>query len=327
VATRELTYAQALNEALREEMRRDNRVFLLGEDIAQHGGAFAVTKGLWEEFGPERVRNTPISENCVVGTAIGAGVTGMRPVVEIMYVDFAALAMDQIANQGAKIRYMFGGKAKVPVVLRSQGGGGRGNAAQHSQSLEAWFVHIPGLKVVQPSTPFDAKGLLKTAIRDDNFVIFLEHKLLYPTKGQVPEEEYLIPLGVADTKREGGDVTIVATSRMVLFALEAANQLATSGIEAEVIDPRTLKPLDMDAIVTSVRKTNRIMVVNEGHRTAGVASEIAARVQEECFYYLDAPVSRVATEDVPLPYNGALELEAIPKVEDIVEAAKSLCSK
>jgi len=242
-------------------------------------------------------------------------------------VDFAALAMDQIANQGAKIRYMFGGKAKVPVVLRSQGGGGRGNAAQHSQSLEAWFVHIPGLKVVQPSTPFDAKGLLKTAIRDDNFVIFLEHKLLYPTKGQVPEEEYLIPLGVADTKREGGDVTIVATSRMVLFALEAANQLATSGIEAEVIDPRTLKPLDMDAIVTSVRKTNRIMVVNEGHRTAGVASEIAARVQEECFYYLDAPVSRVATEDVPLPYNGALELEAIPKVEDIVEAAKSLCSK
>jgi pyruvate/2-oxoglutarate/acetoin dehydrogenase E1 component len=321
MANRELTYRQALNEALHEEMARDPAVCLLGEDIGSYGSPFKITEGLYERFGGKRVRDTPISEAGFTGIAVGAAMTGLRPVVEILYVDFSTLAMDQIVNQAAKARYMFGGKARVPLVIRTQGGGGRGNAAQHSQSLEMWFVHVPGLIVVQPSTPYDAKGLLKSAIRDDNPVIFIEHKLLYNITGPVPDEEYLIPLGVADVKREGDDVTLVATSRMVLLALSAAEELSRRGIEAEVIDPRTLKPLDIGAIVRSVQKTGRLVVVSEGHLTGGFTAEVAARVQGEAFDWLDAPIVQVATEDVPLPYAGALELEAIPNERDIVAAA------
>jgi pyruvate/2-oxoglutarate/acetoin dehydrogenase E1 component len=320
--SRQVQYRQALNEALHEEMARDPMVCLMGEDIGSYGSPFKVTEGLYERFGEKRVRDTPISEAGFCGLAVGAAMTGLRPVVEVLYVDFVALAMDQIINQAAKARYMFGGKAQVPLVMRAQGGGGRGNAAQHSQSLEMWFVHVPGLIVVQPSTPFDAKGLLKSAIRDDNPVIFLEHKLLYNTTGLVPDEEYLAPIGVADVKRAGDDVTIVATSRMVLFAMNAAQELAQHGIEAEVIDPRTLKPLDTGTIVRSVQKTGRLVVVNEGHLTGGFTAELAARVQREAFDWLDAPIMQVATEDVPLPYSGLLELEALPAVEDIVNAVQ-----
>jgi len=321
---RQITYRQAITEALREEMHRDEKVLLMGEDIGQHGGAFAVTKGLWEEFGEERVLNTPISEAAIGGVATGAALAGIRPVAEFMYIDFMASAMDEIVNQTAKLRYMFGGKAQVPVVFRTQGGAGRGNAAQHSQSLEAWFVHVPGLIVVMPSTPHDAKGLLKSAIRDDNPIVFIEHKLLYSTEGPVPEAEYTVPLGKGDIKRSGKDVTVVATSRMVLFALQAAERLAEEMIEVEVVDPRTVKPLDMALIAESVRKTSRVVVVNEGHRTGGLASEITARVQEECFDYLDAPILRVAAEDVPIPYNETLELECIPSSEDVYRACKTL---
>jgi pyruvate/2-oxoglutarate/acetoin dehydrogenase E1 component len=319
---RQLQYRQALNEALHEEMGRDPMTCVLGEDIGSYGSPFKVTEGLYERFGEKRVRDTPISEAGFCGLAVGAAMTGLRPVVEVLYVDFIALAMDQIVNQAAKARYMFGGKAHVPLVIRAQGGGGRGNAAQHSQSLEMWFVHIPGLIVVQPSTPYDAKGLLKSAIRNDNPVVFLEHKLLYNTTGPVPDEEYLVPIGAADVKCAGDDVTIVATSRMVSFALNAAEKLAQQGIEAEVIDPRTLKPLDTESIVRSVQKTGRLVVVNEGHLTGGFTAEVAARVQREAFDWLDAPILQVATEDVPLPYAGPLELEALPAVEDIVNAAQ-----
>jgi pyruvate/2-oxoglutarate/acetoin dehydrogenase E1 component len=321
---RELSYRDALNEALHEEMARDPAVCFLGEDVGRYGGVLQVSRGLYDRFGPKRVRDTPISEAGFTGIAVGAAMTGLRPVVEVMYIDFGALAMDQIVNQAAKARYMFGGKARVPLVMRTQGGGGRGNAAQHSQSLEMWYVHTPGLIVVQPSTPYDAKGLLKSAIRNDNPVIFIEHKLLYNTTGPVPDDEYLIPLGVADIKRPGKDVTIVATSRMVLFALEAAEKLAADGIDAEVIDPRTLKPLDLPAIVKSVEKTGRLVVVNEGALTGGFTAEVAARVQREAFDWLDAPIMQVATEDVPLPYNGRLELEAIPSVEDITKAVREV---
>jgi pyruvate/2-oxoglutarate/acetoin dehydrogenase E1 component len=279
MTNRQVQYRQALNEALHEEMARDPMVCLMGEDIGSYGSPFKITEGLYERFGQKRVRDTPISEAGFCGIAVGAAMTGLRPVVEVLYVDFITLAMDQIVNQAAKARYMFGGKARVPLVIRAQGGGGRGNAAQHSQCLEMWFVHVPGLVVVQPSTPYDAKGLLKSAIRDDNPVIFLEHKLLYNTTGPVPDEEYLVPLGVADVKRAGGDVTIVATSRMVLLALNAAQELARQGIEAEVIDPRTLKPLDTEMIVRSVQKTGRLVVVSEGHLTGGFTAEVAARVQ------------------------------------------------
>jgi pyruvate/2-oxoglutarate/acetoin dehydrogenase E1 component len=318
---REIPYRDALNEALHEEMARDPRVFVLGEDVGRYGGVLQVTRGLLDKYGEKRVRDAPISEAGIMGVAVGAAMTGMRPVAEIMYIDFSALAMDQIANQAAKARYMFGGKVHVPLVMRTQGGGGRGNAAQHSQSLEMWYVHVPGLIVVQPSTPYDAKGLLKSAIRNDNPVIFIEHKLLYNTTGPVPDEEYLIPIGVADVKREGTDVTIVATSRMVLFALSAAGALAQRGVEVEVIDPRTLKPLDLETIVRSVQKTGRLVVVSEGARTGGFTAEVAARVQREAFDWLDAPILQVASEDVPLPYSGVLELEAIPSEQDIVDAA------
>jgi 2-oxoisovalerate dehydrogenase E1 component len=320
MTVRQVQYREALSQALHEEMARDPRVCVLGEDVGRYGGPFQVTRGLFEKYGEKRVRDTPISEEGFSGIAVGAAITGLRPVAEILYIDFSTLAMDQIVNQAAKAHYMFGGKARVPMVVRTQGGGGRGNAAQHSQSLEMWYVHTPGLIVIQPSTPYDAKGLLKSAIRDDNPVIFIEHKLLYNTKGPVPDEEYLIPIGVADVKRPGDDVTVVATSRMVLFALEAAEELAQQGIEAEVIDPRTLKPLDINTIVRSVEKTGRLVVVNEGHLTGGFTAEVAARVQREAFDWLDAPIMQVATEDVPLPYNGCLELEAIPNQQDIINA-------
>jgi pyruvate/2-oxoglutarate/acetoin dehydrogenase E1 component len=320
VTTREIQYRQALNEALHEEMARDPLVCVMGEDVGAYGSPFQITRSLYDRFGEKRVRDTPISEAGFCGIGVGAAMTGLRPVVEILYIDFSTLALDQIVNQAAKARYMFGGKARVPLVIRTQGGGGRGNAAQHSQCLEMWYVHVPGLIVIQPSTPYDAKGLLKSAIRNDNPVVFIEHKLLYNTMGPVPEHEYLLPIGVADIKRPGLDVTIVATSRMVLFALNAAAELAHQGIEAEVIDPRTLKPLDIDTIVGSVQKTGRLVVVNEGHLTGGFTAEVAARVQREAFDWLDAPIMQVATEDVPLPYSGCLELEAIPSEQDIVSA-------
>jgi len=325
--TREITYAEAIREALRQEMRRDERVFLIGEDIGIYGGAFGVTYGLLEEFGEERVRDTPISEQTIAGAAIGAALIGMRPVAEIMFMDFVTLAMEQIVNQAAKLRFMFGGKAKVPMVLRTPAGSGTGAAAQHSQSLEAWFVHVPGLKVVMPSTPYDAKGLLISAIRDDNPVIFVEHKLLYKTKGPVPEEEYTIPLGVADVKREGSDVTIVATSIMVRRALAAAEKLAQEGIEAEVIDPRTLKPLDTETIISSVMKTGRALIVHEAPKTCGFGAEVSARITEgEAFFYLDAPVRRLAGMDVPIPYNPKLERGVVPQEEDIIKAVRELVS-
>ena len=321
---REIYYRQALNEALSEEMDRDERVFLMGEDIAIYGGAYGVTKGLYEKFGEERVRDTAISEAAIAGAAAGAAMTGMRPIAEIMYIDFSTIATDEIINIVAKNRYMFGGKTTVPVVIRTEGGTGRGIAAHHSQSLESWYVHIPGLYVVMPSTPYDAKGLLKSSIRDDNPVIFIEHKMLYGMKGPVPEEDYTVPLGVADVKREGKDVTIIAYSRMALLAVEAANELSGGGIECEVIDLRTLKPLDIDTIMTSVRKTGKAIVVSEACKTGGFAGEVVSQIVELGFDYLDAPVVRVAGADVPIPMSPVLEEVAVPRVVDIVEAVKKI---
>ncbi len=323
-ATREMFYNEALGDALRLEMERDPRVIVLGEDIAEHGGAFQVTAGLLEKFGPTRIRQTPISELGIVGAAVGAALTGLRPVVELMYVDFSGLAMDQLVNQAAQNRFMFGGQARVPMVMRTQGGSGRGNAAQHSKSLEAWFAHVAGLKVVMPSTPADAKGLLTTAIRDDDPVIFLEHKLLYRTKGQVPTGEHLVPLGKADVKRAGTDLTIVTWSREVLFSLEAAEKLAADGIEAEVVDLRSLVPLDRDAVLASVRKTHRLLVVHEAIRRGGYGGEIAAMVAEEAFDDLDAPPRRLAGLETPIPYAQHLEKTVVPQVDDIVRVAKEL---
>ncbi len=322
---REISYRDALREALREEMIRDPTVFLIGEDIGRYwGGAFKVTKGLAEEFGDERVRDTPISENAIIGVAVGAAITGMRPVAEIMFGDLTALAMDQIANQAAKIRYMFGGQAKVPLVIRTPFGGGVNIAAHHSQSLEAWFMHVPGLQVVVASTPYDAKGLLKTAIRNDNPVVFCEHKLLYPLTGHVPEEEYTIPFGVADVKREGTDVTVVATLYMVHKALAAAETLAKEGISVEVVDPRTLVPLDKETITESVRKTGRVVIVTEDCKTAGVSAELAALIAEEALDYLDAPIKRVTTFDVPIPFSPPLENFVIPDEKRIIKAIKEI---
>jgi pyruvate dehydrogenase E1 component beta subunit len=327
--TRELTYSEALNEALREEMQRDPMVFVMGEDVAVWGGGgiFGVTKTLLEEFGIDRVRDTPISEEAIIGLAVGAAATGCRPVAEIMYADFTTMAMDPIVNQAAKMRYMFGGKARVPLVIRAQEGAGRGNAAQHSQSLEAWFAHIPGLKVVTPATPYDAKGLLKTAIRDDNPVIFLEHKALYFTKGHVPEAEYLIPLGQADVKHAGSDVTVVGIHTMALKALEAADDLESEGVSIEVIDPRSIFPLDIDTIVESVKKTGRLVVAHEAYQRGGVGAEIAIQVMERAFDYLDAPIERVAGANCPVPYATNLERLAIPGKEEIVEAARRTLGK
>ena len=320
----EVTFVECLRMTLREEMERDPSLMLIGEDIGRYGSIFGVTKGLLEEFGPHRVRSTPISESVIIGSALGAAMTGIRTVAEIMYVDFTTCAMDQIVNQVAKMRYMSGGKVKIPLVIRTQGGGGRGNAAQHSQSLEALFLHIPGLKIVMPSTPYDARGLLKTAIRDDNPVMFIEHKLLYATKGSVPDGEYLIPFGQSDIKRKGKDVTIAAISYMVMKALKAAERLAGEGIEAEVIDLRTLVPLDLETILQSVRKTNRAVIVHEGCRRNGIGAEVACSIQEEAFDYLDAPVERVGALNVPIPYSESLEKAVIPDEEDIITAVKKL---
>jgi pyruvate dehydrogenase E1 component beta subunit len=321
---RELTYSQALREAITEEMERNPDVVLLGEDIGVYGGVFKVTDGLLKRFGPERVIETPISEAGFVGAAIGLAMTGKHPMAELMFMDFAWVASDQIFNQAAKMRYMSGGRAQVPLVIRTQQGGGRGNAAQHSQSLEAIFTHIPGLKVVLPATPYDAKGLLKSAFRDPNPVVFIEHKLLYNTKGPVPgaSEDHTIPLGLADVKRTGSDVTVVSLSRTVLHALEAAETAAQDGISVEVIDLRCTVPLDIEAVLQSVRKTNRLVVAHESHRRLGIGAEIAALVQERAFDYLDAPVERVGAMDIPIPYSKPLEDEALPGPQHILKAIK-----
>jgi pyruvate dehydrogenase E1 component beta subunit len=320
---REITVREALRETLREEMQRDKTVFLIGEDIGRDwGGAFGVTKGLAEEFGDARVRDTPISETTIIGVGVGAAITGMHPIAEIMFGDLSALAMDQICNQAAKIRYMFGGQTSVPLVIRTPFGAGVNVASHHSQSLEAWFMHTPGLYVVTPSTPYDSKGLLKNAIRNNNPVVFIEHKLLYPLKGTVPTEDYTIPFGVADVKREGEDVTIVAALYMVHKALAAAEQLAKEGISVEVIDPRTLSPLDKDTITKSVRKTGRIVIVSEDCKTAGVSAEIAAVVAEEALNYLDAPIKRVVEPDTPIPFSPPMEQFVIPNEKRIVDAVK-----
>ena len=322
---KEVTIRDALREGLREEMQRDNTVFLLGEDIGRYwGGAFGVTKGLAEEFGDDRVRDTPISENAIIGVGVGAAITGMRPIAEIMFGDLTALAIDQICNQAAKIRYMFGGQASVPLVVRTPFGAGVNIASHHSQSLEAWFMHTPGLYVAVPATPYDAKGLLKTAIRGNAPVFFVEHKLLYPMKGLIPEEDYTVLFGVADVKKEGTDVTIVSTLFMVYKALAAAEQLSKEGISAEVIDPRTLAPLDKNAIVKSVKKTGRVVIVSEDCKTAGVSSEIAAIVAEEAIDYLDAPIKRVAEPDTPIPFSPTLEKFVIPDEKSIIKAVKQL---
>ena len=315
-------YRDALREALEEEMRLDPHVFVIGEGIGRRGGSYKVTLGLLDEFGPKRVIETPLAEASFIGAGIGAAITGMRPVVEILFVDFAMLGMDQIVNQAAKFRFMTGNQGHVPLVLRTQGGTGNGVAAQHSQSLEALFYHIPGLRLAVPSTPFDAKGLLKTAIRDDQPVIFMEHKLLYLSEGQVPAEEYTVEFGKADVKRPGQDVTVVAWSNMVPRSLAAAEKLAEEGIDVEIIDPRTLVPLDRQTILESVKKTNRVVIVQEAIRRGGVASDIASFVQEKMFDYLDAPVNIVAGLNTPIPFNLQLESCCVPQEADIIDAVK-----
>ncbi len=324
VPVKEMTYQEAIREALREEMVRDERVFLMGEDIAKHGGAFGVTRTLFDQFGPERVRNTPISENTIVGSGTGAALAGMRPVMEIMFVDFSGLAMDQICTQAAKLRFMTGGQCKVPWVLRMPQGGGAGKstAAQHSQSLETWFAHIPGLKVVLPSTPYDAKGLLKAAIRDNNPVIFLEHKLLYSFRGRVPDQDYVLPLGECDVKREGKDVTVVASGAMVWHAMLAANILAREGISVEVVDVRTISPLDEDTIGRSARKTGRIVLVAEPCRSYGPTGEWAMIVVEQAFDYLQAPIMRVTGRSSPIPFADSLEKGVWPETDDVIQAIR-----
>jgi pyruvate dehydrogenase E1 component beta subunit len=324
---RVITYSAALNEALREEMVRDSNVFLLGEEIGvwgDGGGVFGVTKGLAKEFGTVRVRDSPISEEGIVAVAVGAAATGMRPVVELMYGDFLPLAMEPLVNQAAKLRYMFGGQAQVPMVLRSNVGAGGGKAAQHSQSLETWIMHVPGLKLAMPSTPYDAKGLLKTAIRDNNPVVFLEHKLLYFMKDVVPKEDYTLPFGKAAVRRQGRDVTVVAMQAMMHKTLAAAKTLAEEGIELEVIDPRTLVPLDMEAIVESVRHTNRLLICHEAVELAGWAGEIAMQIMEHAFDFLAAPVARVCGKNVPMPYSLSLEEAAIPNEGDLISATRKL---
>lgn len=324
---REITMAQAVREALAEEMRRDPRVILMGEDVAETGTPFRVFQGLVDEFGTRRIVDTPISEAGFAGIAVGAAMTGLRPVVDIMFGDFMTLVMDQMVNQAAKIHYMSGGQLQVPVVFRTSLGATRRSAAQHSQSLQAWPSHIPGLKVVLPSTPYDAKGLFKSAIRDNNPVVFIEDKMMYQLKGVVPEIEYTIPLGVADIKRSGEDITIVATSSMVHVALEAAEKLAPLGISAEVVDPRTTRPLDCETLIASARKTSRAIVVDEGYQSYGVTAEIAAVIAEGAFYYLDAPVKRLGAMDVPVPFSPVLEDQTVPTAQAVISIAKSLCGR
>ena len=321
----EITYANAIKDAISEEMRKDDNVFMMGEDIGVYRGAFGVTGGMVEEFGEDRIMDTPISETAFVGAAIGAAVSGMRPIVEIMFSDFMSVCWDMILNQAPKMHYMFGGKVNVPMVLRTASGGGTGAAAQHSQSLEAMLCHIPGLKVIVPSTPYDAKGLLKSAIRDNNPVMFLEQKLLYRTKGMIPEEEYTIPIGVADGKREGKDCTIVTYGRMVHTCLNAAKQLEEENIDVEIIDLRTLLPMDKEAVLKSVRKTKHLIIVHEAVKTGGLGGEIAASVAEtDVFNYLDAPIKRLASEDVPVPFCPILEKGILPDEDKIVKAVKEV---
>jgi pyruvate/2-oxoglutarate/acetoin dehydrogenase E1 component len=321
---RELTYREAVREAMREEMKRDEDVFQLGEDIGRFGGAYKVTLGLTDEFGTSRMLDTPLAEAGIVGAAIGAAMVGWRPIAEVMYIDFSTLASDLIINFAAKYRFMTAGKAKLPLVVRTQGGGGVSAGPQHSQSLEAMYAHIPGLIVVLPSTPYDAKGLLKSAIREDNPVIFIEHKAMYGMKGPVPEEEYLIPLGKADIKREGKDITLVALSRCVKMALEAAESLGKEGIDIEVIDPMTLKPLDEETIIRSVEKTGRLLTVHEACKSGGFGAEIAALIAEKALDSLDAPIKRIGALDTPIPFGPRLENYVLPNVNDIVQAARDL---
>ena len=318
------TYLQALNDAMRQEMERDKNVFIFGEDVGKFGGCFGVTQGLFDQFGELRVRDTPITESCIMGAAAGSAAAGLRPIVELMFVDFIGVALDQLFNQAAKMRYMFGGKAKVPMVLRMPQGAGVCAAAQHSQSLEAWFMHMPGVKVCMPSTPADAKGLLISAIRDDNPVVFLEHKLLYGVQGEVDDAPYEIPLGKGDIKREGTDVTIVATALMVHRALEAAEKLAADGISVEVVDPRCVLPLDMELIINSVKKTHALVVVQEAVKFAGFGAEVAATVAEEALDYLDAPIARLGAPFCPVPFSPPLEQAFMVSTEQIIEAVKSL---
>ncbi len=323
---RELRMYEALVEAQAEEMRRDESVFVMGEDVGLFGGTFRATEGLMAEFGSRRVRDTPIAEAGIVGLAIGAAFAGLRPVPELMTMNFAIVAMDQIVNHLAKLRYSFGGQFNLPVTIRAPGGGGTQKGSQHSHSIESWFVNAPGIRVVIPSTPGDAKGLLKTSIRSDDPVLFVEHEMLYSVKGPVPEDDYLIPLGRADVKRAGSDVTVVAWSKMVHEALAAAEVLAAEGIEVEVLDPRTLDPFDWEAVYGSVARTRRCVVAEEGWRTLGVGAEIAARVQETLFHELDAPVQRVGAVDVPTPYAKNLEQAALPHAEDIVNAVLKIAT-
>jgi pyruvate/2-oxoglutarate/acetoin dehydrogenase E1 component len=323
--TRELTYAEAVREAICQAMETDERVFLIGEDVGVYGGAFGVSDGLIDQFGAERVRDTPISEAVIAGACLGAALTGMRPIGEIQFMDFVTLSMEQLVLQASKVRFMFGGKATAPFVLRMPAGSGTGAAAQHSQSLENWFVHVPGLKVVMPSNAYDAKGLLLAAIDDDNPVIFVEHKLLYKTRGHVPEDSYRVPLSQSNIVREGRDLTIIATSIMVQRALAAAQQLAEEGIEVEIIDPRTLAPLDDQPIIESVIKTGKALVIHEAVITGGFGGEIVARIaSSEAFDYLNAPIRRLAGHDMPIPYNRTLEYHTVPQIETIVDEARSL---
>lgn len=324
---REITFVEALNEALHQEMERDPTIVVMGEDVGVYGGIFGVTKGLLERFGPDRVVDTPISETAFIGAGVGAAAAGLRPVVELMFVDFFGVCMDQIYNQAAKMRYMFGGKIKIPLTIRTTIGAGLSAAAQHSQTLYSIFAHVPGIKVIVPSTPYDAKGLLISAVRDDNPKIFFEHKLLYGVRGPVPKEPYAIPFGVADVKTEGSDVTIVAVAYMVHEALKASNELKKEGVSVEVIDPRTLVPFDKEAVFRSVRKTGRLVVVDEDYDRCGFASWVAALVADECFGYLDAPIKRVTTPTVPIPFSPTLEKEILPNAEKIVKTVKEVVKK
>ena len=319
-----MTFAQALNDAHKVEMERDPKIYVAGEDVGVYGGIFGVTAGLLDQFGDKRVKDTPITESAIVGTAVGAATVGLRPVIELMFVDFIGVALDQLYNQAAKMKYMFGGKAKIPMVMRATCGAGIGAAAQHSQCLEALFMHLPGLKVVMPSTPYDAKGLLIEAIRDDNPVVFLEHKMLYALEGEVPDGTYTIPFGQVDIKREGKDVTVVATANMVHTALRAAEKLAADGISVEVVDPRTLCPLDEEGIIESVKKTHRLVIVHEEVKFAGSGAEISAMVAEKAFDYLDAPILRVAAPFCPVPFSAPLEQAFIPSEKQIIEAVKKV---
>ncbi|MHB9036327.1 MAG: alpha-ketoacid dehydrogenase subunit beta [Armatimonadota bacterium] len=324
---REVMYWQAINEAMCEEMERDENVMLMGEDVGLFGGAMRVSRDMHNKFGGKRVMDTPLAETAIIGAALGAALTGLRPIAEIMFVDFTTVCFDQIVNQAAKVRYMLGGQVEVPLVIRTQGSAGKSYAAQHSQSFEMLFAHFPGLKVVMPATPYDAKGLLKSAIRENNPIVFIEHGALYNTKGMIPDEEYLIPIGKADVKRQGTDVTIVAHARCALQALDAAEKLSTeNGIEAEVVDLRTIAPMDEETIFESVKKTGRLVCYEEGHKNIGVGAEVSARVAESCFDYLDAPIVRVAARDIPIPCAKELEHEMLPNTDKLIEAVRGLYS-